>query len=601
LSLAAIEEGYRSGALTPELLLQTVYARIDEAAGNPVWIALRDRGEVLAEARALPAHVDAADLPLYGVPFAVKDNIDAAGLPTTAGCPRFAYSPRRSAAVVDRLRAAGALLIGKTNLDQFATGLVGTRSPYGPVRNAFDPAFVSGGSSSGSAVAVALGQVCFALGTDTAGSGRVPAGFNGIVGCKPTRGLFSTSGVVPACRSLDCVSLFTGNVADAARIFSLLDAYDADDPYARVQRQPQPLRAGPLRIGVPAGRNLDFFGDAEYERLFAAAAARMRALGHAVIEVDIDAFLQAGALLYEGAWVAERYAAVGEFIAQHPADADPAVRDIILRGGHFSAADAFRGLYRLEELRRQTAATWHAIDVLLVPTAGTIHRIADVASSPIVLNAQLGRYTNFVNLLDLCGLAVPAGHRSDGLPFGVTLLAPALHDRILLDLGARWTSDRSAAPPDTPQDRPRASAERAAGDAGAMVRLAVVGAHLSGQPLNGQLTSRGARLVRTCRTAPLYRLFALPGTRPPKPGLVRGDHGTAIEVEVWELSAASFGRFVAAVPPPLAIGTLQLEDGDAVPGFLCEEYAVREAPDISAFGGWRAYLRDGGAAADPPQ
>ena len=355
LSIAALHASYASGAQTPESVVASVFERIGRESGNPVWIALRRREDVAAEARALAARPGAAGLPLYGVPFAVKDNIDVAGMPTTAACPAFAYTPPRSAVCVDLLRAAGALLIGKTNLDQFATGLVGVRSPYGAVCNAFDAAYVSGGSSSGSGVAVARGMVSFALGTDTAGSGRIPAGFNDIVGCKPTRGLFSTSGVVPACRSLDCVSVFAGDVADVARIFPVLDIADPSDPCGRDARAPAAVPSAPLRVGVPLDRNLDFFGDAEYQRLFGVAVERLAELGVTVVPVDVEPFIQAGALLYAGPWVAERYAAVGEFITRHPEAADPVVREIIARGVDYSAVDAFRGLYRLGELRRAAA------------------------------------------------------------------------------------------------------------------------------------------------------------------------------------------------------------------------------------------------------
>jgi len=582
LTVSAVQAAYGSGEATPADVVTQVFDRVARELDNPIWIALRDKDQVIAEARSLAARPGAASLPLYGVPFGVKDNIDVAGMPTTAACRSFSYTPARSATVVDLLRAAGALLIGKTNLDQFATGLVGTRSPYGVVRNAYDPGYISGGSSSGSAVAVARSQVSFALGTDTAGSGRIPAGFNNIVGCKPTRGLFSTLGVVPACRSLDCVSIFSGNVADAARVFSVLDVFDPEDALARDARSGADSPSRRLRIGVPQPADLEFFGDAEYARLFGVAVDRLAALDVATLAVDIHPFIQAGSLLYDGPWVAERYAAVGSFIARGAEGVDPIVREIIEKGAHYSAADTFRGMYRMAELRRAAARIWTSMDALLMPTAGTIYKIAEINASPVALNTNLGRYTNFVNLLDLAGLALPAGFRTDGLPFGITFLAPALHDRLLFELGARWEGQRAGAP-----------GTGALPPAG-RVRLAVVGAHLSGEPLNGQLTARGATLVRACRTAPIYRLYALPETHPPKPGLVRDTAGSAIEVEIWEMNEGAFGSLVASIPSPLAIGTLLMEDGEQVHGFLCEAHAVSGAPDISSFGGWRAYLREGG-------
>jgi allophanate hydrolase len=428
-------------------------------------------------------------------------------------------------------------------------------------------------------------MVSFALGTDTAGSGRIPAAFNNIVGCKPTRGLFSAAGVVPACRSLDCVSVFAADVDGAARVFAVLDLLDPADPCARDVRTSPGGPARRQRIGVPLQRNLEFFGDREYQRLFGTAVERLAALDLILVEVDVEPFIQAGALLYDGPWVAERYAAVGEFISSRPQAVHPVVRDIIARGAGIPAVDAFRGMYRLGELRRAAAPVWSSVDALMLPTAGTIYRIAEVEHSPVALNTNLGRYTNFVNLLDLAALALPAGFRRDGLPFGITFLAPALSDGMLFGLGARWEGRLTGAGATVPSD------------AGSPVRLAVVGAHLSGQPLNGELTGHGARLIRSSRTAPLYRLYALAGTRPPKPGLVRGPAGAAIEVEIWEMSAAAFGAFVAGVPSPLSIGTLLLEDGEQVHGFLCESFAVHGARDISAFSGWRAFLRENPAKA----
>jgi allophanate hydrolase len=516
-----------------------------------------------------------SSLPLFGVPFAVKDNIDVEGWPTTAGCREFTYTAQADATVVRKLREAGAIPIGKTNLDQFATGLVGTRSPFGIPRSVFDENYISGGSSSGSAVAVAAGLVSFALGTDTAGSGRVPAAFNGIVGLKPTRGLLGMGGVVPACRSLDCVSIFSACVTDAAEILQHTRGIDGRDPFSRMPPKTPALPAGKLRIGVPPREQLEFFGDRAAAQLFDEAVERMERFGHACVGIDFTPFRDAAKLLYSGPWVAERLAAIEPFVAGHAGAMHPVTASIITGGSQFSAVDAFRGLYELERLRGLAAGEWTKMDALMLPTTGTIYTVEQVLADPVALNTNLGFYTNFVNLLDLCGIAIPAGKRSpSGLPFGVTLLATAFQDELVCRLGATFLGEPVAP----------------AADNG--VALAVVGAHLSGQPLNHQLTDRGGRLIRTCRTAPHYRLFALANTAPPKPGLVRVPDfaGPGIEVEVWSLTPEAFGDFVAQVPQPMVIGTVELADGNRCKGFLCEPCACDGAVDITALGGWRSYL-----------
>lgn len=531
---------------------------------RPVWISVVPREQLLQAGQAACR----TDLPLRGVPFAVKDNIDVEGMATTAGCPSFARQADRTAPVVRRLLDAGAVLVGKTNLDQFATGLVGTRTPYGACSSVFDKRYISGGSSSGSAVAVTAGQVGFALGTDTAGSGRVPAAFNNLVGFKPTRGLLSTTGVVPACRSLDCISIFAGNVADASLVFDVTRSFDAADPFSR-EAPPLALFPQPIRIGAPRVQELDFLGDAEAE-LFRAAIARIRSAGMVIEEVEVAGFLEAGRLLYEGAWVAERYAAVGEFLETGPVDADPIVRDIILSARRLTAVDAFRATYRLAALRRETDHVWNRIDALLLPTTPTIFTHEEIAEKPIERNTILGTYTNFVNLLDLAAIALPAGFRTNGLPFGISLIGPAFSDATLLGAAARYEEmfDR----------RPR-------------IRIAVVGAHLSGQPLNPQLTEREGRLAGTARTGPHYRLFALAGTKPEKPGLIFDPSfsGRGIEVEIWEIPEEHVGSFLKLVAAPLGLGTLRLEDGSTVHGFICEGSGVEGAREITEFGGWRAY------------
>ena len=585
--IGTLETAFAAGTLDPGEVLDLVHTRIAARGKRPIWIELVPKEltqELLARARARVARGE--KLPLYGVPFAIKDNIDLGGLTTTAGCPAFARVARDHAVAVGRLLDAGAIPIGKTNLDQFATGLVGTRSPYGICTSAFDERYLSGGSSSGSALAVAHGLVSFALGTDTAGSGRVPAAFNNVVGVKPTRGLVSTRGVVPACRSLDCVSVFSATVADGYRVLDVLAGFDAADAYSR---EKSAGTAAITRVGVP--QQLEFFGDDAYARAFAHAVARVEALGARVVPCDLEPFLEAARLLYGGPWIAERYAAVGEFIDAHASEVHPVVRDIVLGGRAVSGVAAFRGEYRLMELRRAAQRAFQEMDALLLPTAPTHPTVEAALADPFELNARVGRYTNFVNLLDLAGLAVPAGFTEQGLPFGVTLLGPAFSDAALAELGDRL--HRASGPTlgatglslaDSAPFRRAPDAER--------VLLAVAGAHLSGEPLNHELVSRGARLTRTVRSAPDYRLFALAGTTPPKPGLVRspGHAGPGIELEVWTLDGAAFGSFVATVPPPMTIGTVVLEDGSSVKGFACEPAALAGAEDITAFGGWRAYL-----------
>jgi len=599
LDIATLGARYRAASLDPVALVDALVERIARRGEDAVWIHPLPPRKLRAMAEAL-AKAGPKGKPLYGIPFAIKDNIDLARIPTTAGCPDFAYVPKDSAHVVAKLVAAGALPVGKTNLDQFATGLNGTRSPYGVPLSPFNADYVPGGSSSGSAVAVAAGLASFALGTDTAGSGRVPASFNNILGLKPTRGLLSAAGVVPACRSLDCVSIFALTAADARAVLDVAEGYDANDPFSRARpegsgRLPHAL-AG-LRVGVPRAKELRFFGGKSGPDLFKQAVARIASLGAEPVEIELAPFLEAARLLYEGPWVAERYAAVGAFVRSHPKSVFPVTRKIILGGAKPSAADAFAGLYRLRELERATEATWRKVDVLLTPTAGRGYKIAELRADPLRLNGELGYYTNFMNLLDLSALAVPAGFEASGLPFGVTLAAPAFEDEALLALGAALHraagvslgATDAALPAEAPATKVRAPAA-------ASVRLAVCGAHMQGLPLNHQLTERGAKLVRRGHTARHYRLYALPGGPPARPGLVRTERGGAIEVEIWDMPAERFGGFVDAIPAPLGIGTIELEDGSYVRGFLCEGYAVAGAQDITALGGWRAYLASHEAA-----
>jgi allophanate hydrolase len=555
---------------------------------GPVWIALVSEAALLARAAALDAldtHSRAA-LPLFGLPFAVKDNIDVAGLRTTAACPAFAYSPPQSASVVLRLEQAGALCIGKTNLDQFATGLVGTRSPYGAVPNPFDPSRISGGSSSGSAVAVALGQVAFALGTDTAGSGRVPAGFTNTIGIKPSPGLLSTHGVVPACRSLDCVSIFASELEIGWRALHAAAAYDADDAYSRTVVPRAPFR-DPPRLGV--FEPLAFAGDAAAAAAFERAILQMRALGAQLVAIPFAPFAEAAALLYDGPRLAERDAAFGAFVAAHPEACDPVVRDIVRGAAAFSATDAFRGEYRLREIGREVAAVWESIDALLVPTAPNFPTLADVAAEPREVNSRLGTYTNFANLLDLAAIAIPAGFRDDGLPTGVTLLAPAGSDHALAQLARTFLNAHRQTLGTSGIAATEIDALSALPDPRPTIRVAVAGAHMRGMPLNHELSSREASFVAATKTAARYRLYALSGSLP-KPGLVRAAQGSAIGVEVWDVPSERFGSFVAGIPPPLAIGNVELDDGAWVKGFVCEPIALEDAREITHHGDWRSFL-----------
>jgi allophanate hydrolase len=596
LDFHSLRARFSSGALTPTSLVEELAGPWEASQEKHVWIHLRSLDELLASAQDLERRKRAGEsLPLFGLPFAVKDNIEVANLPTTAACPGFAHVPTESAFVVQRLLLAGALLVGKTNLDQFATGLVGVRSAYGVPENPFDGTRIPGGSSSGSAVAVAAGLVSFALGTDTAGSGRIPAAFNNIVGLKPTRGLLSTMGVVPACRSLDCVSVFALTVHDAAEVAELAAGPDERDAYsrpdaARVRFTPGE-RPRAFRFGVPGSAflsELDFGGTRpDFER----AVARLQRLGGEPVELDFEPFFRAGQLLYGGAWVAERGASVREILSQNPSGVLPIISEILGGAARFNAIDAFASMHTLAEYARRARLAWQRMDTFVVPTAPFFPTLGEVEADPIGLNSRLGALMNFANLLDLSALAVPSDLRPDGLPFGITLFGPRDADARLAALGAAFQRDvgrslgatLAALPPAPP---PLVTRE-------GYMRLAVVGAHLSGQPLNRQLTELGGLLVRSCKTSPDYRLFALANTVPPKPGLVRvSSQGTAIEIEAWELTPEGFGTFMKGVPAPMCIGTLLLEDGERVHGFLCEPIALEGATDITQFGGWRAYLAE---------
>ncbi len=593
-AIEALLAGYREGRFTPAEVIDAVLARIEAAGDNPIWISRLERESLQSHVIALEG-ASPETHPLYGIPFAIKDNIDLAGLPTTAACPDYAYEPTESAFVVQRLIDAGAIPIGKTNLDQFATGLVGVRSPYGVCRNPFDKDFIAGGSSSGSAVAVALGQVSFSLGTDTAGSGRVPAAFNNLLGLKPTRGLLSTRGVVPACRTLDAVSIFTLDSRDAARVFQVAACYDEVDAFARPMQPPLLGRGIPetgFRFGVPADAQLEFFGDAESEHIFRQAIEGLQALGGEPVEIDFAPFLEAARLLYEGPWVAERYLAARPLIKEQPEALLEVTRTIIGGGAQGSAAEAFAAQYRLAELRRVCEQVWDQVALVITPTAGTVYRIDQVEADPIRLNSNLGTYTNFMNLLDLAAVAVPAGFRGDGLPNGVTLFAPAFTDQALLGAASRLHGRLVDILGATGLPLDKSPLE--AGSRTGYLPVAVCGAHMEGLPLNVQLRERGGRLLWKTTTSADYRLYLLPGGPPYRPGLVRVDDGAAIELEVWELPLVNLGDFLDQIPAPLGLGRVELADGSRVIGFLCEPYILDDSRDITRFGGWRRFWAEGG-------
>ena len=591
-TVASLHADYARGT-SAEAVVAEVYRRIATVNDPGIFITLVEPATAVAAARGLP-RFDAKAYPLWGVPFVVKDNIDAAGMPTTAACPAFAYTPDKSAFSVQRLLDAGAILIGKTNLDQFATGLVGVRTPYPIPRNAIDPRYVPGGSSSGSAVAVAHGLVTFALGTDTAGSGRVPAALNNIVGLKPSLGSVSTSGVVPACRTLDTVSVFAGSVEDADRVFRIMAAFDPQDAFSKAS--PIPLAPGALppglRIGVPDAAGRQFGGDALSEGAFDAALRDLAGIVAAKpIAVDMTPFFDVANLLYNGPWVAERYQAIRAFIEKTPEALHPTTRNIICGANGMSAADAFAGLYRLADLRRAAEAIWRQIDVLVVPTYPRPRTLADLEADPVSPNSELGAYTNFVNLLDLCALAAPSRFRGDGFPSGVTLIAPRGRDGLVAALGARLHATAGIPLGATQTPTPGAPSGIATAAPGE-IELAVVGAHLSGMALNHELTSREARFLRTAMTTPDYKLFALAGGPPQRPGLLRvaAGAGFAIATEVWALSPDGLGSFLAGVPAPLGIGTTRLADGTTPKGFIVEAEGCIGARDISEFGGWRKFI-----------
>lgn len=587
-TLKQLHTAYAAG-LSPMTVIEEVYRRIEEADDPGIFIHLAPKEAMLAAAAELGPYDQ--ERPLYGIPFAVKDNIDVAGMPTTCACPDFEYAATTDAFVVAKLKAAGALPIGKTNLDQFATGLVGIRSPYPIPKNAIDPSVVPGGSSSGSAVAVARGIVPFALGTDTAGSGRVPAALNNIVGLKPTLGTLSATGMVPACRTLDTISIFALSVTDAFAAYAAAAGYDQADAYSRDLPAPFLETAGAgFSIGVPDAASRRFFGDVEQEVSFEATLAVLEAKGHRIVPLDFTPLYRIAELLYEGAWVAERYAAIEEVFRTTPDALFPVTRRIIGRAETLTAADAFRDIYRLADLKRKAAPLIGAADLLCVPTIPCFFSVNDLEQDPVGPNSKLGTYTNFVNLLDLCGIAVPIAARTDGRPGNVTLLGAAGLDGRVAGVAASLQAE--ASPPLGATGWELEPIEALAPAASpAEIAIALVGAHMRGLPLNCEITRLGGRFLAQRRTAPEYRLHALAGGPPQRPGLVRvNEGGQAIALEIWALPLDHFGTFMTGVPSPLSIGTVRLDDGSAVKGFLCEPAGLSGAEDITDLGGWRAFL-----------
>ena len=593
-NLFSLRHAYLSGNLTVSEVIHEVLERAASFAGHNIWISLQQPEILLAQAHKL-GQQDPQHLPLYGIPFAIKDNIDCSGLPTTAACPDFSYLPKQTAYAVQLLMNAGAILIGKTNMDQFATGLNGTRSPepYGICKNSLNPDYIAGGSSSGSAVAVALNIVSFSLGTDTAGSGRVPAAFNNIVGLKPTRGLISCSGVVPACKSLDCVSIFSRTVEEADYLLGILDQYDSHDCYVRPDRQLEPVQnsAGDmkLRFGIPKPGQLNFFGDDESVGLFRQAVAAFENLGE-VVEVDFQPFLEAAVLLYGGPWVAERYAGIRDLIEAQPEALHPVIRRVLSTAQDKTAIDAFDAFHRLQKLKQQAQVTLRGLTCMVTPTAPRIYRIDEVLADPVTLNNNLGYYTNFMNLLDLCAVAMPSGFYTNGLPFGITLFSTALSDRRLLGYAKSVENLRSKGygQAESKNENPDSLSPPSTN----YRRIAVCGAHMHGLPLNQQLLTLGARFYTSTHTSANYRLFKLAIVPPERPGLVRDEtQGRSIALELWELPKTQWAAFIGNIKSPLCLGAVELADGQWEYGFLCENYPIANSVEITHFAGWRNYLQ----------
>lgn len=579
LNIESLLEAYVSGGLTPRELISDLLNRI-EAVDNPkIWIHQLSEAELEPYLARLDG-VDPASLPLFGIPFAIKDNIDLAGVPTTAACEAYSYVPEASCPAVEKLIEAGAIPMGKTNLDQFATGLVGVRSPYGVPRNPISLDRVPGGSSSGSAVALSEGLVSFSLGTDTAGSGRVPAMFNKLWGLKPSRGRLSTSGVVPACRTLDCVSIFALNGEDGQTLLKVAEGFDVADAYSQPTRDlPLP---GSKKLGIPKPEQLLFFGDVDYQPVWLDALEDLRGKGWEIVEIDFEPFLKAARLLYEGPWVSERTTALKEFLESNPGDFYPATKSIIGGGIDNTAVAAFEATYKLAALKRESESVWEGLAAIVTPTAGGFPTLADLEADPIGPNSQLGYYTNFMNLLDLCAVATPAGETEAGLPFGITWIAPRDMDKALLNVACQL----DGAPIETMPTEAQASSH-----ATESISILLFGAHMNGLPLNSQVQGLGASFVGEVQTAASYKMVYLPEPAPHRPGIVRvSEGGVSIAAEEWSFPRAKLGEFLSSIQQPLGLGQIELSDDRKVHGFLCESATAEASEDISSTGGWRGYL-----------
>jgi len=575
LTLSSLQQQYASGTLSPRALIHSLQARFKQIGDDAIFIHWLSESELESYLQKLEC-VNPNSLPLYGIPFAIKDNIDLAGIPTTAACPDYSYIPERSAFVVQKLLDAGAIPVGKTNMDQFATGLVGVRSPYGIPRNPLTPDRIPGGSSSGSAVAVAQGLALFSLGTDTAGSGRIPAAFNELIGVKPSCGILSSSGVVPACRSLDCVSIFANTLEDAHILLRVSVGYDAADAYSRQYLPLQQTVSEKLRIGIPRVQDLEFFADEDYSEKFQGYLESIRTHPEiTLVEIDFTPFRMAASLLYQGPWIAERYAAVGDFLESHPDSIHPVTRSIIVSGNKPSAIDAFKAFYQLEDLKRAAGRQLAKVDCILTPTAGHHFTLGEVAKDPFTTNTELGYYTNFMNLLDYSALAIPAGRTKQNLPFGITIFTEAMGDEILFSIANLLSGNPTA--------------KRETGDD--YLQIAVCGAHMRGMALNPQLLDLGAEFVKEVNSAPNYQFLCLQYKQPIRPGMVRVEkRGVSVEMEIWNIPISKVGKFLSMIGEPLGLGSVELEDGSWVKGFICEGHASAKARDISEYGSWRKYL-----------
>ncbi len=590
MNIAALREAYINKTLSPDILIKQCLEKIKSAQSSNAWITVLSEDQLKPYLDALSSK-NIEDSPLWGIPFAVKDNIDLKGIPTTAACPDFAYTPSEHAFVIQQLIDAGAIPMGKTNLDQFATGLVGTRSPYGAVTNAFDAEYISGGSSSGSSFAVATGQVSFALGTDTAGSGRVPAALNNIIGTKPSIGLLSCRGVVPACKSLDCVTFFTTTQDDADTLLDTASVYDSEDTYSRPADFSTRKITDNFKIGVPRDEDLEFFGNTEYLNLFKQACKQLEQAGAELVSIDLSIFLKAATLLYNGPWVAERYHAVGNFIEDSTHQCDKTVSTIIKSANTKTAIDAFDGFYKLTNFKKQCDEILAAVDSIVMPTTSNHYKISELQANPIGLNSNMGYYTNFINLLDYSALAIPAGFTSQQLPFGITLFANKLEDKLLQQISQCYLAVNNWGMGATNNPMPNISEDEHTLSIDSYISVAVCGAHLEGMPLNHQLSERNAILLESTTTSNNYQFYALAGGPPFRPGLKRVDQGESILIEIWAVPEEHFGSFVAGIPAPLGIGKLETINGDWVSGFICEDYGLEGARDITAFKDWREYIK----------